>query len=107
MFTDVTEDLEETDDEARLPEPMATDDDDEQALFDEMIDVMVTPEEAAIEASEASPRDIALRSSRDDEFTCRSCHLIMSRSCLVDAERSICRDCRQASAVGPGRSKVP
>jgi hypothetical protein len=81
------------DDEDRLPEPTSTDDDDEEALLEELIDVMVAPEEAAIEASEASPKDIAPRSSGEDEFTCRSCHLIMSRRCLADVASWICRDC--------------
>ena len=106
MIGQVTDDLEETDDlegrdeEDRLPEPVSVDEDDEEALFDELIEAMVTPQEAAIEASEASPKHVAPRSSRSDEFTCRSCHLIMSRACLGDAERAICRDCvLQASPV--------
>jgi Domain of unknown function (DUF4193) len=93
MIREVTEDLEETD-EDRLLEPMWTEgDDDEEALLDELIEAMVSPDEAAIEASEAIPKDIDPRSGRADEFTCRSCHLIVSRSCLADQERSICRDC--------------
>jgi len=98
MTREVTEEAEETEDEDRLPELMSTDDDDEEALLDELIEAMVSPEEAVIEASEASPKEIAPRSSRDGEFTCRSCHLILSRSCLVDAERSICRDCTDRRA---------
>lgn len=96
MIREVTEDLEETD-EDRLPEPMSTDDDDdEEALLDELIEAMVSPEEAAIEASEAIPKDIDPRSGRADEFTCCSCHLIVSRSCLADQEKSICRDCTES-----------
>jgi hypothetical protein len=94
MIREATEEVEETDDEDRLPELMSTDDeDDEEALLDQVIEAMVSPEEATIEASEASPKEIAPRGSRDGEFTCRSCHLILSRSCLADAKRSICRDC--------------
>lgn len=97
MIREVTEDVEETGDEDRFPEPMSTEDDeDEEALLDELIEAMVSPEEAAIEASEAIPKDIVPRSGRVDEFTCRSCHLIVSRSCLADQERSICRDCTES-----------
>ena len=107
IIGEVTEDLEEEmDDEDLLAEPRPTDGDDAEARLDELIEAMVVPEEAAIEASEASPKDFPPRISREGEFTCGSCHLIMSRSCLVDAERSICRDCLQVSPAGQRRSKV-
>jgi hypothetical protein len=79
------------------------DEDDAEALLDELIEAMVTPEEAAMEASEASPRDLAPRSQRGNEFTCSSCHLIVSRSCLVDEERAICRDCYLRNSPEPPR----
>jgi hypothetical protein len=34
----------------------------------------------------------------DDEFACRGCGLIFSRSCLVDHVRSFCRDCTALAA---------
>lgn len=44
----------------------------------------------------------------DDEFECRGCGLIFSRSCLVDEPRSFCRDCTTLAAeVEPGASGVP
>ena len=44
----------------------------------------------------------------DDEFACRGCGLIFSRSCLVDELRSFCRDCTSLAAeVEPGASGVP
>lgn len=94
------------DDEEETRTPEAPDEDDEEAALEELIEAMVQPEEAAIEADEASPREITPRGREMDEFTCSSCHLIMSRSCLVDAERSICRDCLQISPAGQRRSKV-
>jgi hypothetical protein len=107
MTRDVAEDLEETDDQDRVAEPISTDDeeDDEVALLEELIEVMVVPAEAAIEASEASPKDIAPRRSRDDEFVCASCHLILSRSCLLDAERSLCRDCSPSASPHRARAR--
>jgi hypothetical protein len=110
MTGDVAEDLEETDEDP-ISEPISADDDehdDEVARFEDLIDAMVGPEESAIEAGEAAPRDIVPRSSRHDEFVCGSCHLILSRSCLVDAERSLCGDCSpRASRRGAReRSKV-
>lgn len=43
----------------------------------------------------------------DDEFACRGCGLIFSRSCLVDEPRSFCRDCTALVGEGePGANGV-
>jgi hypothetical protein len=45
---------------------------------------------------------------KDDEFACRGCGLIFSRSCLVDEARSFCRDCTALAAEAePGATDVP
>jgi hypothetical protein len=36
----------------------------------------------------------------ENEFACRSCHLIFAGSCLADRARKLCRDC--AALVGAG-----
>ncbi len=44
----------------------------------------------------------------DDEFVCRRCGLIFSRSCLVDEARSFCRDCTALAAEAePGANGAP
>lgn len=44
----------------------------------------------------------------EDEFVCRGCQLIFSRSCLADEVRVLCRDCAAEAAAGelPGH-EVP
>lgn len=76
----------------RTTETDALDDDDEGA-FEELIEAMVVPGEAAIEADEAQPRYPGPRSLGADEFTCANCFLILPRSLLVDEERTLCGDC--------------
>lgn len=93
MASLLTQEVEVFEDEEESRKAAALDEDDEVAALEELIEAMVQPEEAAIEASEASPREIAPRGRQKDEFTCSSCHLIMARPCLLDEERALCRDC--------------
>jgi len=79
--------------EERATETDALDDDDEGRAFEELIEAMVVPGEAAIEADEAQPRYPGPRSLGADEFTCANCFLILPRSLLVDEERTLCGDC--------------
>jgi hypothetical protein len=52
-----------------------------ERLIDEMADRQRV--EAGLE-----PYELA-----EDEFACRACHLVFSRSCLVDHARVLCKDC--------------
>jgi hypothetical protein len=84
-------------------------DDDEEAAFEELIEGLVAPEEAAREVKEASPPTLLPRGMSGSEFTCRSCHLIMARSCLADEERGLCHACVREAAyegVPPHRHSV-
>jgi hypothetical protein len=81
----------------RTTETDALDDDDEGRAFEELIEAMVVPGEAAIEADEAQPRYPGPRSLAADEFTCGNCFLILPRSLLVDKERTLCGDCATRS----------
>jgi hypothetical protein len=76
------------------------DEDDEERCFEELIEGMVLPEEAAREARESRPSAILPRGMSGREFTCSSCHLIMARSCLADAERGLCHGCAEEAAAG-------
>ena len=76
------------------------DEDDEESAFEELIEEMVLPEEAALEAKEALAPAILPRSMSGREFTCSSCHLIMARPCLADAERGLCHECVREAAAG-------
>ena len=67
--------------------------DDDDARFERLIEKMVTPDEAAIEASEVASAQRSPRSLRRGEFRCRSCRLIMARPLLADPVGMICREC--------------
>ena len=41
----------------------------------------------------------------ESEFACRGCHLISSRSCLVDHARMLCTDCAALAARGELRPR--
>lgn len=70
------------------------------AALDRLIDVMGDrqPPERGPEPYEPS----------ENEFACRACHLIFSRSCLADRARMFCRDCAALAAAGDlRRREVP
>ena len=58
---------------------------DEDAALERLIDEMADRQRAGPgpEPHEPAP----------NEFACRACHLILSRSCLADRARGLCRDC--------------
>jgi hypothetical protein len=59
--------------------------------------------EPAQQGSEPEPYEIM-----EDEFACRACRLIFSRSCLLDDAGSICRDCATlAAAAGLPAGEAP
>lgn len=43
----------------------------------------------------------------ENEFACRACHLIFSRSCLADHAHMFCRDCAALAAAGELRRELP
>jgi hypothetical protein len=45
-------------------------------------------------------RDAESYGPRENEFTCRACHLIFARSCLTDRARMLCRDCAALATDG-------
>jgi hypothetical protein len=108
MGEQVTQDrsFDVTDEGSAIPGP--PNDDDEEAALEELIEGMVTREEAAREAEEASPPTQRVRGMRGNEFTCRSCHLIMARSCLADEQHGLCHECvrEDASEEGPPHRHV-
>jgi len=78
-----------------------TDEQDERTAFVVLVEEMVLPEEAAREAKEATPHFLVPPSLSRREFTCRSCHLVMPRSCLADAELGVCHECVREAAAAP------
>jgi hypothetical protein len=73
--------------------PQNAEEDDEGAALEDLIEEMVMPEEATREAKDAIPPSFLPSRMTGEEFACRSCHLIMARSCLADEERLLCHDC--------------
>ena len=67
--------------------------DDDETRLERLIEEMVTPDEAAIEASEAAPAQPSPGSLRRGEFRCRSCRLILARPLLADPAGMLCREC--------------
>lgn len=113
---DLEDDLEDVEGEGEEEEINEDDDEDDeeaggQQSLEELLDQKPSPKRGAAPPDSDEDVDImALSSERDDrigarlpsrvmpikdkeEFVCRGCYLVKSKSQLADKERGLCRDC--------------
>lgn len=85
--------------EERARREQAREEDDREAALADLIDAMVPQEPTDLPIEEETIPEVR----GGTEFTCTSCHLIYSRSCLADEDRLVCIDCAREES----RPRVP
>jgi sarcosine oxidase gamma subunit len=93
----------------RAREHSAEAEEDEETALQELIEEFVPAEaDDGTAAEPETPEPVV----GPDEFTCRSCHLVLHRSLLADRRRGMCADCagrsnrRVASGAGGGAHEI-